>query len=93
MFIETYDKLKTLSESKKQAVEDRYTQCLWYAWGQIDAGVGKDIPLTLDDGWAFAREQAASAADYHSEVTYCMDSILGGWANYIARVTTERKAT
>lgn len=70
---------------KDKDVETRSISALWYAWGQIDAGV---VPsFTLDDGFAFQAEQTKVAEDYYSSLTYFMPSLLDAWAEYVARKT------
>ena len=68
----------------------RFTQALWYAWGQQDAGIGTDV-----DAFEFAYHHAGEAVAYE-DVRDCrvptgpsfLSSIQDAWRSFIAAEVT-----
>jgi len=63
---------------------DRHKCALWYAWGQIDAGIGgPDV-----DPFDFAQHHRAEALAYRTEARCWLPSITGAWTAYLAEQVT-----
>lgn len=69
-------------DAYSDSAEERKAIALWYAWGQIDAGIGSG-KLTLDDGFEFANAQRDKAEDYDREETNHLPSLLSEWQRYL----------
>lgn len=65
----------------------RYAAALWYAWGQIDAGIG-----TQCDPFKFAAWHAEDATDYDAGRRGWLPSIIDAWSTYRASIDAEQVA-
>jgi len=56
---------------------------LWYAFGQMDAGIRSDV-LTSDHAFEFARKLVAMRKDYDDGKTYSFPSVQSAWRDFLA---------
>jgi hypothetical protein len=56
----------------------RYVQCLWYGWGQQDAGIGHEV-----DVFEFALAHATQAVRSDEGKVSHLPSIQSAWKAYI----------
>jgi hypothetical protein len=58
---------------------------LWYAWGQIDAGVGKDLGFNTDHGWEFQRLYSVLDSEMLAGTRSGRPSVLDAWQRFVER--------
>jgi hypothetical protein len=71
-----------LSAIAESVVTQLQTAALWYAWGQIDAGIGAP-----GDEFVFADSYREAARACKAGETFFLPSVQGAWREFLAART------